>query len=627
MDILKSKKEKQKLKYNTLQTIRFLLKRTWDIDRSVFALFGLYSLADALLPFTVLLMTPLVIKQLTLQGKLQTIAFIVGGFVLLRFLLLQIRRRSQAAFWPRIIDVRMEFIFDLSKKFLTMDYATAESTEVRDLLNRASQAINNNDNGVEGVLNKLFYMAGATVTFTGYAWIILTMSSLMLLILCVTVILSFLASSAMNRLAKNLDDKLSVLIRRMYYVKNIMWDFSFGKDIRLYHMSDWLREKFLFYLGGIQKDYRTFKFSVVKISTFYSLISAVRDAACYAYLINRVLYHGMSIANFTLYFGTIMGFSDLMKNFMDSVAHIIKQNLYVNDFRRFTELETNSVHTGEQPIPKGIELPCSIEFKNVCFQYPTPLQEEEPNDKVRDSFILQNFSLKIEKGQRIALVGANGAGKTTLVKLLTGLYNPTSGEIRINGEKVECFELREYFKLFGVVFQDIKLYAFSIAENIALCEKENIDYNRLRACVDMAGLAKKVSTLPLGLETTATKDFDEHGTDFSGGEVQKLALARAFYKDAPIIVLDEPTAALDPISEYELYHHFNELTRDKTAMYISHRLSSTRFCDKIVFLADGRAAEVGTHDELLAFKGRYAEMFNTQAYYYRDEAESEACNE
>lgn len=627
MDKGKRKKDKEKLKYNTLETVRFLLKRTWNIDKSVFLLFGMYSLADALLPFITLLMTPLIISQITQHGRISTIALIVVGFSFLRFLLVQIRRRSQAAFGPRIIDVRMEFIFDLSKKFMTMDYATAESTEVRDLLNRAYRAINSNENGVEGILNKLFYMAGAAITFAGYAWIILTINPLMLLILCVTVILTFFTSTVMNKLAKDMDDKLSVLIRRMYYVKYIMWDFAFGKDARLYHMNDWLKGKFLFYLSGIQKDYKKFKLATVKINAAYSLISAVRDAACYAYLIYMVLYRGMSIASFTLYFGTIMGFSDLMKNFMDSVAHIIKQNLYVNDFRKFTELETPNLHTGEYPIPKGKEQPCSIEFKNLCFKYPLAHKEEDKEETAENPFILNDFSFKIEKGQRIALVGPNGAGKTTLVKLLTGLYNPTSGGIFINGKKTEGFELLEYFKLFAVVFQDIKIYAFSIAENIALCHKEKIDYARLNKCVEMAGLSKKINTLPLGLETTATKDFDEHGTDFSGGELQKLALARAFYKDAPIIVLDEPTAALDPISEYELYNNFNELTRDKTAIYISHRLSSTRFCDKIVFLADGMAAEVGTHEELLDLNGKYAGMFNTQAYYYRNNAEREACYE
>ncbi len=291
---------------------------------------------------------------------------------------------------------------------------------------------------------------------------------------------------------------------------------------------------------------------------------------------------------------------------MKDTAFVKTNFKYVGDFRDFLDIkdEVQSEELVEIPIQK----PYEVEFKNVSFKYPNS-----------DRYIFRNFSIKIKPGQKLAIVGVNGAGKTTFVKLLTRLYSPTEGEILLNGINISKFNQEEYYKLFSVVFQEIKMFAFSVAENIAFTDK-NIDYERIMEAARKSCIKEKIDTLEKGLSTKVLKVIDENGIEFSGGENQKLALARALYKDGEVVILDEPTAALDPIAEHNIYMSFNDMVEDRTSVYISHRLSSTRFCDTIAFFEDGEIKELGTHDELMAKNGKYAYMFNIQAQYYREDS-------
>jgi len=259
------------------------------------------------------------------------------------------------------------------------------------------------------------------------------------------------------------------------------------------------------------------------------------------------------------------------------------------------------------PLPKKEELPCNIEFKDITFRYAGS-----------ESNVIEKFNLKIGKGEKLAIVGVNGAGKTTLIKLLCGLYHPSSGEILVNGNNICKYNRDEYYSILSAVFQDIYIMPISIAKNIALCKEEKIDRKRVLQCLKLAGLKDKIDTFTKGIDTKLMKSMNQTATDLSGGELQKLVLARALYKNAPIIILDEPTAALDPIAENELYLKYGDLTKDRTSIFISHRLSSTRFCDRIVFLHKGNIAELGSHDELMKLKGKYAQMFEIQSHYYKE---------
>ena len=310
-----------------------------------------------------------------------------------------------------------------------------------------------------------------------------------------------------------------------------------------------------------------------------------------------------------MYFSTISGFGDWMKGILEDIANIKAQSMYLDDMREFLEMKDSDEVENPIEIPKDDSY--EIEFKNVSFKYPRT-----------ERYIYKNLSLKIKKGQRLAIVGINGAGKTTFVKLLCRLYEPTSGEILINGVNIKNFSKEEYFKVLSVVFQEIKTFAFSVAENVSLKDKENTDRSKVLKCIEKAGIKEKIDSLEKGIDTSLLKILDEDGVELSGGENQKLALARALYKNGKIVILDEPTSALDAVAEYNIYKGFDELIGEKTAIYISHRLASTKFCDVIAFFENGEVVEYGTHDELLSKNGKYSEMFNIQSQYYKEESEA-----
>ena len=315
--------------------------------------------------------------------------------------------------------------------------------------------------------------------------------------------------------------------------------------------------------------------------------------------------------DFVFYFGAITGFSAWLNGIGNEVNDIIHKSIKIGYYRDYFEIEEKYNHGEGCPMPTEQELPVDIELNNVSFKYASADGE---------IYALKNVNLKIDKGEKLAIVGANGAGKTTLVKLMCGFYYPSEGEIKLNGHAIADYNIEDYYSLFSAVFQDIYLLPVTIAEFVSSSEKE-IDRDRVMDVIRQAGLADKINSLPNGIDSRLMKGVFDDSIEMSGGEKQKLMLARALYKDAPVIVLDEPTAALDPIAENELYLKYNELTANKTSVYISHRLASTRFCDRIVYLENGEIVESGSHDELMKLGGKYAHMFELQSHYYKEDVE------
>jgi len=305
--------------------------------------------------------------------------------------------------------------------------------------------------------------------------------------------------------------------------------------------------------------------------------------------------------------GIVIGFAVWLNNLASSYGRLKEASIRIDDFREYMNWD-DGINMGEgENIEPLLHEKLSIEFKNVTFAYP---ESEKPT--------IKNLNLTIEAGEKIALVGINGAGKTTLVKLLTGLYNPTQGVILINGIPVEAFNRYEYYNLFGVIFQDVNILPFTIAQNISGQTVEETDLEKVNRVLEQSGLAEKIQSLEKKEHTSLTQVIDDKGIMLSGGELQKLMLARALYKDAPILVLDEPTAALDPIAEQSLYLKYNSLTENKTSIFISHRLASTQFCNRIIYVEDGLILEMGSHAKLMKQNGKYAEMFNIQSQYYKE---------
>lgn len=308
-----------------------------------------------------------------------------------------------------------------------------------------------------------------------------------------------------------------------------------------------------------------------------------------------------------MYFATLNNFSGWINDLTDSLTELMVLNIQVNDFKQFMQIPDVELKGQE-----SIDHIDSIEFKNVWFKYPGT-----------ERYILKNINIYLKKGTKLAIVGKNGEGKTTFIKLLCGFYHPNKGAILINGKSIDQIKLNDYTKLLAVVFQTINIFAFSISSNVALTDKDEINTMKVKSSLAITNLDYILKKSHNGIETSLLKILDEEGIELSGGEIQKIGLARAIYKEGDVLILDEPTSHLDALSENRLYKQYLDITKDKIAVFISHRLASTRFCDQIIMFEDGDILETGTHDELLALNGSYAGMFKVQSVYYNEDRQVE----
>ena len=293
---------------------------------------------------------------------------------------------------------------------------------------------------------------------------------------------------------------------------------------------------------------------------------------------------------------------------LQSFSTLHRQSIEISVIREIGDYEEPFLFAEGKKLAVDKGVPYTIALKDVTFRYPGSERE-----------IFSHLNLTLHSGERLAVVGANGAGKTTLVKILCGFYEPDEGEVLLNGVNIKEYDRRDYYRLFAAIFQDFSLLAGDVAENVASFERK-IDMDRVRDCIGKAGLDKKIEELPEGYHTHLVKEVYEDAAEFSGGEMQRLMMARLLYKDSPVMILDEPTAALDAIAESDIYQKYQELTRGKSSVFISHRLASTRFCDRIILLEDGKIVEEGTHEELLARGKAYARLFAIQSRYYRKQS-------
>ena len=382
--------------------------------------------------------------------------------------------------------------------------------------------------------------------------------------------------------------------------------YTSGKDIRLYAMEQPLADfvgKDVY--GNVCDCEQTMRFRCAGLSFISTMMNYVLRFGVYLLLIFVALGGGLSVGVIAQYVSCIMLLLAAISGMVGAVQTSLINHEYTKRFFSYFDIP-NPMYQGSLSVEKRDDNEYYIEFRDVSFQYPNT-----------DAYALRHVNLKFKIGEKLAVVGMNGSGKTTFIKLLCRLYDPTEGVILLNGVDIRKYNYDEYMSIFSVVFQDFRLFAFSLGQNVAA----GAGYNPTQAasCLKEAGFGEWLSKMPKGLETSLYQDFDKQGVEISGGEAQKIALARALYKNAPFIVLDEPTAALDPVSEYEVYRKFNEISGGKTAIYISHRLASCRFCDEILVFNEGVIVQHGTHEALLAESGgKYAELWNAQAQYYTE---------
>lgn len=512
--------------------------------------------------------------------------------------------------WLYMILVRLRMITDQVAKVLSMNYQTLEQPDILDMHSKASQAASGNDVGLEGMLHNIYNIGANVLTFLVTLATISVLDIRLILILAVISFVQFLFFRyTVKKDKKNVWDKLAPVWRKLNYMEYTLQNFDSAKDIRLFGMKKWLSGKQHEIISEKQDRMLYSKTLWTYNSIFVHSMLVLSTAAVYGILIFIILGTDMSIGDFTLYVGLSTTFTTALTAVLNDIGGFKQCSLKVDDFRSFLDLETENEEDCI-PVPKTDKY--KFEFKNVSYQY-----------KGQEGYALKNMNLTLEAGKKMAVVGLNGAGKTTFIKLLLRLYDPTEGVILLNGTDIRKFRRKEYYELFSPVFQNVEVFAFPMAENISMKKTEGTDRELSRKCAERAGLKEKLETLEKGVDTELLKVIHDDGIDLSGGEKQKLALARALYKNAPIIVLDEPTAALDALAEYNLYKSFDEIIGSKSAVYISHRLSSTRFCDSIAMFKAGELVEQGTHEELLAKGGAYAEMFEIQAQYYKDENNNE----
>lgn len=594
-------------KYPILKTLKRIINEVKKKDRGIIIAFIIFSLIAGILPIFPIYFPKLIIDALLITNvDINYLITIIVGFTLFTVLFGFLEQVIHDVIQPRITMVRIDLLTATYDKLNNLDYRYTEDPKFLDEHEDALTATAASDDGFEGIMKRMFLLGGKLITLIIYIVIISRLSYLVLIALLVSVIVSIIISVLVKKFRYQKKEKLAHASRKIRYFANMTHDFTYGKDIRIFDFQNRIQQSYHHEIKSYISVYRKIKNKEYFLGFIDLLFVLVSDSLLYYVLITKVM-GGMSIGLFSMYLVTVLALSTLLKVVGEDLSFIIGEGQYVHDFYTFIETEFN-LPTGDI---KGVEDDTlEIEFKDVSFKYPNT-----------EKWIIKDLNLKIKKGEKLAIIGVNGAGKTTLVKLITRLFDPTNGEILINGKNAKEYDKEEYQKLFSTVFQEVNILAFTVRENISLGLSN--DEMRIWEALDKVGLKEKVQGFEKGLDQMMLKNIDEEGVVLSGGENQKLAIARALYKNGKAIILDEPTAALDALAEAKIYEEFNDLIGDKTAIYISHRLASTKFCDRIAFFKDSRLSEYGHHDELMNLKGDYYQMFIVQGKYYQEETENE----
>ena len=603
--------KKKKPTHSVFSNFAWSLKMLLKYSKAAFFITALFIPINIGLRYLEIYLPSLVVSEIT-NGQTLTHSLLSIGIVMLLIMLGNIIVQALGHIRNSTLGIyRYKMTALVTRKQLSMFYQTYEQKEVRDLANRASNATQMWD-GVQPLTDIVYNGFGMLENLLGYILfgsVISFASPWLVPILTVAPIVNILSVKAYNKWEYAHRSKMTDLNQKLGHVEELPDDFAAAKDIRIYSMASWLRECY----RDLSDQRSKWDRNVVKKS-FLSRIAdlvviLIRDGGAYALLIHMFYSGKIGIDEFVLYFAAISSFASWVGGIISCWNKANTVSLKLCDFRDFVDYPEYD-GSGIAKAADHMNTVPEIEFKNVSFRY-----DGAEQDTIHD------LSLKIKSGEKLALVGLNGAGKTTLVKLLCGLYRPTSGEIFFNGIPLSDFKREDYYKLISPVFQEIRTAFFSLAETISGKSTAETDLEKAETCMRQAGLGAKIDALPDGIHTKLNKKVHENGTELSGGEAQKLMLARALYKDAPLLILDEPTAALDPIAESKIYNEFNVMAKNKTSLFISHRLASTSFCDRIILLENGNITEEGTHQELMGANGTYKGLFDIQSCWYKEDME------
>ncbi|SHO43105.1 ABC transporter ATP-binding protein [Anaerocolumna xylanovorans] len=563
--------------------------------------------------------------------KVKQIFILIGVLSTMELVMLVISNLSDKGSEGRMHDVEYRFAQFWVTKVWTMPFSMHEDPEVQKNIFKARRAINNNGNGLAGLQYWTNQMLPHVVKVV-IAFILLTMMNPFIVILII--ILSYIRFDLINRASiyekeqcENIVAKEQLASRK--YQEEVA-DFTHGKDIRLFKMqiplyrllrkqSDILNKQSILAQNRYARNY-----------VIGDILEFIQEGIAYSLLFYKVLFNDLSVADFTLYLGSIHNAVNALNEIFSKIIRINSESRHITDFREFIESSLKQEDMYAKSTFKEDYLTCikayeerkdefkwdqkaeyEFIFEHVSFRYPGA-----------KTYALQDVSLCLKAGEKLAIVGINGAGKSTFVKLLCRLYEPTEGHIYLNGKDIREYDLNVYRSLIAPVFQEDESLAFSIAQNVSMKKKDEQDRDKILDVLDKADLKKKIQELPEKMDTFLYKNLSDAGVDLSGGQKQKLMFARALYKESPVIILDEPTSALDAIAESKSYEDFNLICEGRTTVYISHRLSSTKFCDQIAMFESGQLIEYGTHNELMQKKAKYAGLFEVQAQYYTKEGKT-----
>ena len=584
-----------------LKIYKYFLPTAWKKYKMYFIVRFLRLVIMTLMPFVNILVMPLIVDEmLTTRSAEKIFGYVV--FILASEFVLSLINGTLGNVLERY-TVKFENYYKtlLSARIMELDFQLTEDKKALDQMELAKNGMTWYSGGLNGIVEPLFNMASALLTVVGVVVIVATQAPILILITTAILVFSALINKKLNQIEQKQYAELSKTNRIFSYLAWELTDIRYGKDIRLYGAKEMMVDKWKYFTDVLTENWGTLANKQLPLNLLMTATDIIRDFGTYFYLGVLAITGRITIGIATQMFTAAGTFYNSMRNLVWNFQELSKRANYANEYVKFMDYPA-AIQKGDKHVTPG---PHTFEFKDVSFSYPGA-----------DVEVLRNINLTLTPGEHLSVVGLNGAGKTTLVKLLCRLYDPTKGVILMDGVDIREYDYEEYMKVFAPVFQDFKLFAFSMKENI-LMEKSEDETQDVSTVLERVGLAEKLATLSNGVDTVVYKHFDENGIEPSGGEQQKLAIARALYKNAPVVILDEPTAALDPMAEYDIYRQFDTLVHEKTAIYISHRLSSCQFCDKIAVFSEKELKEYGTHAELVNKPdGVYAKMFAAQAQYY-----------
>lgn len=593
-------------RYSVMQNIVYCLNNTVKYHFPLLCWCILKILAGTLIPILTTILPKTVIEMVTAEQSLYELVIAIVTFMGSLAILSGIDIFLTKFIYHQKFRMNTFYLKRVALKGLTTDYINQENGIFRKLQTESFMCCNGNYSPLSNIYETLIKFCTSLLGLSVFGAMLIRLHWGIIIFLIITTTISyFLNQKIIAWTAANNKERIGYQ-QRINYINSISSDIRSAKDIRLYKMAMWFSDIYNNNMKGIAGWYKRLTHKLFGVAVYDSGLALLRESVSYLYLLYLIWNGQITVAEFVLYLSVVTGFSAWLGNIFSQLSALNQINLKINYFRSYLEYpETFNRNDGllspENHCPKVIEL------ENVSYRY-----EGAEHDT------LQNINLKIIPGEHIAIVGLNGAGKTTLVKLICGLIDPTKGQVLYDGIDIREYNRIAYYRLFSAVFQQFSIMPVTIAEIVSETTPENIDYNKVESCLTVAGLWNKIEQLTNGVKSQFGKTIYDDGIEFSGGEIQKLLLARAMYKSAPVMLLDEPTAALDPIAESTLYQNYNKISAEKTTLFVSHRLASTSFCDRIILIENGAICEEGTHNELLKQNGKYNTLFEMQAKYYRE---------